>query len=71
MAARSTQDPRQAYRQAVRAAQAADRLAHDTWDPRDPRPEPVSKRDVAVFLIGMAVVITFLVLFLALGPGPL
>jgi hypothetical protein len=38
MAGRSTDDPRAIYREAVRAVKTADRLAHESWDPRNPKP---------------------------------
>lgn len=78
MAARTTDDPRATYRQALRAVRAADQLAHqgEAWDPHttDPRPRAVFRefgrlRWLVVPFAGVIAALVVLAVGVLAGPG--
>lgn len=53
----------------LRALHQAARIAHG-WDPADPPPVRFTPRDAVVFVVGLLLVLTLVVLVLATGPVP-
>lgn len=53
----------------LRALHQAARIAHG-WDPADPPPARFTPRDALTFLLGFALVVTLVVLWLATGQPP-
>lgn len=52
----------------LRALWQADRIAHGTWDPREPTDDRLSRREIAGLLIGLVVIVAVLCFYLSMAP---